>query len=1520
MSEDQPKATLNSPLSTGIIYQFTEDTLDEALGTYGLGNTAAALANRAGASVKPELSFNIESLRSAEAPILDLMPLTKDMTKEQRLAYFNNDEAILSLFSNVDDFGMYDPSRSTAPGLAALAQSYAQNVLEGTFMGEGAALALTGAKKIADKMPARSVPQIMAKLGLYGVTGLFGAKVGQEVGEAVTEYAAGKPNPIVPSLNAYKNWGETTGLGMNPSSLTMSFRYTADPNFLGASRFIDNYQRVSKGGSPTAQRMMELAQSSSGLKPSVFKQALDARQGGKYFGGRLGFDPSKGPVGMRVMSAAEGAISSSKEKAFAAPFATPVLEALSAAGAGVGAFAAESVAPDSEGGRFAAEFIGAALPGPAAELTMRSGKTAIKKLRDLARRWYTNRAETLSDAPKKEGIGRLVDAIERSNQYTGEEQLNQFLDILLNAPEDVGSVSLAASTADSSLTPVLRMIDADLSRVSDELSVATEKGREQFLTKAKQTILDLRDKDGSPEAINFAAALEQGLFEESLTNNMNDRLEKFFLALERVSGGDPQELEKYNISGQVYDRLDNFLEQVKERETAFWSEVGPYEIQGFSEENLPTTMTVFDRDQQQGGLKFKSETDKAGFFASLPRGAVTDLTKIFNYFGRNLDGSLMESADGAAPTATAVISEAQRTLNKANNASAGFPYPDRPTVNISSETGFPTTQLVDRMVDQGASVDEIIRAAREEAGRQRSLSSKSGSNHDRLAKAFDAQATQLATDGLGGAGQATTVSAPDLNAAQARFDDAREGFFAADSGDRLRPDKRQQVEAYIRNLNKVSPEDMEEHISNRFSGFGRDSQGDPFDYNAAEEAYVRAAADLSLQRRAAQESVQTGFEQGQITGPSVDGEELENPLTATRLRDVRSKLLAQARVLRKVPDPSKGGASQARQLENLAHAMNEDLLSDKTASATYNQARAFTLAARAVTERTFLGTLADVDSKGRPRISREGMLDFLFKQGGNDAVSLRQQELDVTKDFIRAQMGLEPDIAEDTVGDIDGAYQTGLRYIISEIAEEKPDPREGRQGESILQINPTKLKNFKKNPANKEILAKYPNIAKDLIDAEKAQNLVNTFGKDAAVFKRSDDFKALDSVIGTGEKAGKVVANAISSDNPFKQLNYLESLIKNKKDLTVSPDGKITVNMKPRTTILSPEGVEYTQEQAKAGLRNSVFAYAVTKAGGDRYMNPKSMFTTLFSTLPNMTGRDVNLMEWMVSKDLMTKEHVSGVRQALKEMMNVEEAFKQGKLENVLFKNPTRAKRTSARMLGATLGVRAQQQMNDLLSKVGIGADGNAMGAGMVAGKEGSEMSQDLMLRAPEAAVNKAMVLLMQDPKMFRTLTMELQNDRQNAANNKLISNFLAQFGFQQLSRRDAVFLRPIVKPEEEYVPYEEPVEGGDEEQAVPASVNTSPVRDALDIRQLQELNPVITDILKRAQQSSLQPLPRRDLPPSTRTAAPRGVRKASVDPSGSGISRIDPERARAFFDSPGEITFAARGGEMRSGIGGLFR
>ena len=77
-------------------------------------------------------------------------------------------------------------------------------------------------------------------------------------------------------------------------------------------------------------------------------------------------------------------------------------------------------------------------------------------------------------------------------------------------------------------------------------------------------------------------------------------------------------------------------------------------------------------------------------------------------------------------------------------------------------------------------------------------------------------------------------------------------------------------------------------------------------------------------------------------------------------------------------------------------------------------------------------------------------------------------------------------------------------------------------------------------------------------------------------------------------------------------------------------------------------------------------------------------------------------------------------------------------------------------------------------------------------------------------------------------------------------------------------------------------------------------------------------------EQSSLQ-LPSRGVLPAP-APVPSGVQTASVDSAGSGsqrpqsggISSIDINKARQLF--PNDITFAARGGEMRSGIGGLFR
>jgi hypothetical protein len=170
---------------------------------------------------------------------------------------------------------------------------------------------------------------------------------------------------------------------------------------------------------------------------------------------------------------------------------------------------------------------------------------------------------------------------------------------------------------------------------------------------------------------------------------------------------------------------------------------------------------------------------------------------------------------------------------------------------------------------------------------------------------------------------------------------------------------------------------------------------------------------------------------------------------------------------------------------------------------------------------------------------------------------------------------------------------------------------------------------------------------------------------------------------------------------------------------------------------------------------------------------------------------------------------------------------------------------------------------------------------------------RNIFLRMPASSRLLFTSKLLQDPKLLAKMMRTYGNtDASTTGVVNSVKEWLSTNGFVTLPRRAAVADRPEDKPANEPDQF----------------FKKFPVPRA---------DPVQPPVEKKA---SLQPLPRRDLPPSTRTAAPRGVRKASVDPSGSGISRIDPERARAFFDSPGEITFAARGGEMRSGIGGLFR
>ena len=171
------------------------------------------------------------------------MPMFREMSKDDRQCYFGDVNSFFSIFSNVEDFGKYDPSVASKPGAEAAADKFARNIPIGTAMGEGLLVGSRLAKSVADKIPVRDPRALALKLGIYGTGATLGAVGGAMVGQEASDLIFGEEQPVSPSLRAYQNFGETTGLTINPSFLSQTRRWTTDKNWLGASNFLENFKK-----------------------------------------------------------------------------------------------------------------------------------------------------------------------------------------------------------------------------------------------------------------------------------------------------------------------------------------------------------------------------------------------------------------------------------------------------------------------------------------------------------------------------------------------------------------------------------------------------------------------------------------------------------------------------------------------------------------------------------------------------------------------------------------------------------------------------------------------------------------------------------------------------------------------------------------------------------------------------------------------------------------------------------------------------------------------------------------------------------------------------------------------------------------------------------------------------------------------------------------------------------------------------------------------------------------------------
>jgi hypothetical protein len=488
-----------------------------------------------------------------------------------------------------------------------------------------------------------------------------------------------------------------------------------------------------------------------------------------------------------------------------------------------------------------------------------------------------------------------------------------------------------------------------------------------------------------------------------------------------------------------------------------------------------------------------------------------------------------------------------------------------------------------------------------------------------------------------------------------------------------------------------------------------------------------------------------------------------DPMNASRLFDIRSSLLSKAKALR-----AQGNDHMALRLENLSAAILQDLVGSKTTVANgYNIARAYSKAKNDFFTRSFLGDVQDFNVRGGTKITPDNLLDRLFA-GGSSATYLRIKDIMATNKFV-----LDEDLGAKGVENIFTIHETlenVVKRTFKNMVKDKVvsiDP-DGTEITAPV-IDPAAYEKYVKSDEAQAIFRVFPKLHEDLKTLKKAQETFTSFGKDVKLFKESDDVKAFQSVLESQtENPASAVTFALNSKRPEAAINGLLKLTE-KADSFKNADGKV-----------------FTSEQAKLGLRSSILSYAITKAGGSGYkFNPRAMQDALFGVVKGADPKaSFRLSSWMLKNDIADKEHLNLIQKALKEMVNVEEAFITGDLETLLFKKPSGAKMFQARMIGATLGAKAQQTFNNLLTKIGIGGPGSQIGGGMVAASEGSKQMLNLFFNMPEQAKVKIMLDLMKDKKKLGILLQEAQTAGQAQGLANRLSTMLSALFVEQVSRR----------------------------------------------------------------------------------------------------------------------------------------
>jgi hypothetical protein len=663
--------------SSGPIFTFTRPQFDRLMKEEGLEKVSSAITQELDDMLGGGM-LTREGLLDGTAPLLDRLPQYANLPPEERR--FRNDEAILALLTNVEDFGRYDSEGGDGRGAAYAQAGIGRSVPTGIGVVAGGTAGFKAAVPAANAIPPAGLPGLVAKGAVLLGGSLVGALAGAFAGETAGEAVLGEDYPVVPSLEPYRRAGETTVLGATIIAAPYTLAGRVKPT-LGAVEFLNNFRNIARGspGSlvPVGAEAIELTARNAGLSAGAYRSAVAARDAaarGPMIGGVEGtnilgltrfnprgyvFNPAQGPLAARMVAGLESGAGKYVAAARDRPVRFVGFEGLAAGGAGAGAFTAQQMFPYREGPRFVGEILGAGVVPLFVKVPVEYTGDAARYTVGKIKQWYgagDSGEGVLTSRAEREGAQRILTALRRSEEYaagtigpdgnpiTGEAQIEALIQGLMQqaiGPDGrpvQGTVRTLAAASGLPMNRTLAAIEDSIASVNRELEVASASGRDQMTTMAKSAIFDLVNS-GSPEAMAVAARLQQALFEESMIADMDVAVTNLYSAAERLLGRSPTAgSNEMDISARLFNVLERQLERSKIRESELWGEVGRnFVFTQFKAGNnritsVPNVVRLLDRPLSNGGLRPAGRSGREVVDAALGPGLKQDINELNRFF------------------------------------------------------------------------------------------------------------------------------------------------------------------------------------------------------------------------------------------------------------------------------------------------------------------------------------------------------------------------------------------------------------------------------------------------------------------------------------------------------------------------------------------------------------------------------------------------------------------------------------------------------------------------------------------------------------------------------------------------------------------------------------------------------------------------------------------------------------------------------------------------------------------------